>query len=98
MLYLTCKQIPYRPKYRRVFSDAFDVFLEIIRIVDDRVKVALGQDSPDWRVLNACPACSYEVRSAQILILYSAAKCLHSLRMNPSSSSEGCMPSTAMTH
>jgi len=71
MLYLTHKQIPYRPKYRCVFSDAFDVFLEIIRIVDDRVKVALGQDSPDWRVLNTCPACSYEVCSAQLLILSS---------------------------
>ena len=34
----------------------------MIRVVDDRVKAALGQDGPDWRVLNACPACSYEVR------------------------------------
>ena len=63
MPFSTQQQIPYRPKYRRVFADAFDVYLEIVRTVDKRVKAALGQDSPDWRVLNACPACSYEVRS-----------------------------------
>lgn len=56
------QKIPYRPKYRRLFSDAFDAYLEIIRVVDARVKVALGHDGPNWRVLNACPACSYEVR------------------------------------
>ena len=63
MLCLAFEQIPYRPRYRRVFADAFDIYLEVIRVVDSRVKVALGQDDPDWRVLNACPACSYEVCS-----------------------------------
>ena len=58
---LIVRKIPYRPKYRRLFSDAFDVYLEVIRVVDERVKVALGHDGPNWRVLNACPACSYEV-------------------------------------
>ena len=61
MLRSPLKQIPYRPRYRRMFADAFDVYLEIIRIIDKHVKAALGQDGPDWRVLNACPACSYEV-------------------------------------
>jgi hypothetical protein len=37
------------------------VYLEVIGTVGKLVKAALGQDSPDWRVLNACPACSYEV-------------------------------------
>ena len=61
---LCCSQfikVPYRPKYRRLFSDAFDAYLEVIRVVDKRVKVALSHDSPNWRVLNACPACCYEV-------------------------------------
>ena len=61
---LIARKIPYRPKYRRLFSDGFDVYLEIIRVVDARVKAALGHDSPDWRVLNTCPACSYEVRTS----------------------------------
>jgi hypothetical protein len=65
---LTQKQTPYCAKYRRVFADAFDVYLDIIRTVEKRVKVALGQDSPDWRVLNACPACSYEVRYAPLVV------------------------------
>ena len=58
---LIVRKIPYRPKYRRLFSDAFDVYLEVIRVVDERVKAALGHDGPNWCVLNACPACSYEV-------------------------------------
>ena len=40
------------------------MYLEIIRVVDACVKAALGHDSPDWRVLNICPACSYEVRTS----------------------------------
>jgi hypothetical protein len=30
--------------------------------VDSRVKAALDRDAPNWRVLNSCPACTYEVR------------------------------------
>ena len=56
------EQIPYRRRYRRLFGDAFDTYLEIIRIVEKCVKGALGQDAPNWQVLNACPACAYEVR------------------------------------
>lgn len=58
---LIVQKIPYRPKYRRFFSNAFDTYLEVLGVVDKRVKEALGHGSPNWRVLNACPACSYEV-------------------------------------
>ena len=54
-------QVPYCRRYRRLFGDAFDVYLEVIRVVDNRMKAALSCDSPNWRVLNACPACTYEV-------------------------------------
>ena len=47
MLRSPLKQIPYCPRYRRMFADAFDVYLEIIRIIDKHVKAALGQDGPD---------------------------------------------------
>ncbi|KAF9790844.1 hypothetical protein BJ322DRAFT_1170390 [Thelephora terrestris] len=60
--------IPYRPRYRRMFADAFDVYLDIIRVVNQRVKASLSQDGPDWRVLNACPACSYELNDEPNLI------------------------------
>jgi hypothetical protein len=48
-----------------MLSDAFDVYLAIQRIVDKRVAGALGQDSPNWRVLNSCPPCNYVVSDLQ---------------------------------
>ena len=67
--YVTCEnrvifiQMPYRRRYSITISNAFDAYLAILREVDDRIAIALGRDGPNWRVLNACPACSYEVRS-----------------------------------
>lgn len=54
-------QICYRRRYRTVLSDAFDTYLSILRIVDKQVLEALGRDSPNWRVQNACPPCTYKV-------------------------------------
>ncbi|KAG1870303.1 hypothetical protein F4604DRAFT_1881244 [Suillus subluteus] len=52
-------------RYHRYLADqlqvAFDVYIEVQRHVDTRVDSALGQDSPNWHMLNACPACHYEV-------------------------------------
>ncbi|KAG1750032.1 uncharacterized protein EDB91DRAFT_1235444 [Suillus paluster] len=51
--------------YHRYLADqlwvAFDVYIEVQCHVDARVDSALGQDSPNWHMLNACPACHYEV-------------------------------------
>ncbi|KAI0676297.1 hypothetical protein C8Q78DRAFT_960152, partial [Trametes maxima] len=54
--------LPYRRTYRNALSDAFDIYLAILRAIDKRVLGALGRDTPDWRVLNACPACCYKLR------------------------------------
>ena len=54
-------QVPYRPSLEDQFSISFDVFLDLLRTVDRRVKIALGRDSPNWRMLNTCPACFYEL-------------------------------------
>ncbi|KAJ6538646.1 hypothetical protein DFH09DRAFT_1249621 [Mycena vulgaris] len=43
------------------FTVAFDVYLAIRAIVDRRVQVALGRDTPDWCLKNACPCCLYKV-------------------------------------
>ncbi|KAF7367673.1 hypothetical protein MSAN_00831000 [Mycena sanguinolenta] len=43
------------------FSIAFDVYLAIRAEVDRRMQAALGRDSPDWRLKNACPACLYKL-------------------------------------
>ncbi|THV01845.1 hypothetical protein K435DRAFT_654524 [Dendrothele bispora CBS 962.96] len=52
---------PYRRGYRSALSDAFDIYLAILRKVDGRVSQELGHDGPDYRVKNACPACCYEL-------------------------------------
>ncbi|KAG6835632.1 hypothetical protein H0H93_016343, partial [Arthromyces matolae] len=54
-------KIPYQRPYRDALSNAFDVYLAIQRIIDRRVSAALGRDEKDWRVLNACPPCGYEL-------------------------------------
>ncbi|KAJ7033780.1 hypothetical protein C8F04DRAFT_1183753 [Mycena alexandri] len=43
------------------FSVAFDVYLAILAAVDKRVQIALGRDTPDWRLRNACPSCMYKL-------------------------------------
>ncbi|OCH87603.1 hypothetical protein OBBRIDRAFT_690665, partial [Obba rivulosa] len=53
--------IPYRRMYRVALSNAFDIYLSIHRIIDRRVQQELGRASNNWRVLNACPACCYEL-------------------------------------
>lgn len=55
--------MPFRRKYRAALSGTFDAYLSILRIIDKRVLKALGRNTPNWRVLNACPPCGYEVRS-----------------------------------
>lgn len=53
--------MPYRRRYRSLLSDAFDVYLSILRAIDKKVKHALKHDAPDWRVRNACPPCTYKL-------------------------------------
>lgn len=50
-----------RPYLGVQFSVAFDVYLAIRAQVDARVQAALGRDTPDWRIKNACPACLYKL-------------------------------------
>jgi hypothetical protein len=54
-------QMPYRRYYRTILSDTFDLYLKIHRIIQTRVDQILGHDGPNYRVLNSCAACCYEV-------------------------------------
>ncbi|KAJ8463735.1 hypothetical protein ONZ51_g10067 [Trametes cubensis] len=54
-------RISYQRTIRNALSDAFDVYLVILRAVNKKVQVALGRDEPDWRARNACPACCYQL-------------------------------------
>ncbi|KAJ7818940.1 hypothetical protein B0H13DRAFT_2378621 [Mycena leptocephala] len=51
------------------FSIAFDVYLAIRAGVDSRVQVALGRDTLDWRLKNACPACLYKLEGEPVIPL-----------------------------
>ncbi|KAF8196114.1 hypothetical protein BJ912DRAFT_847093 [Pholiota molesta] len=59
--------MPYKRKYRKAVSDAFDVYLTILRDVNAQVAEILGHDTPNWRVMNACPPCTYELKDEPFL-------------------------------
>jgi Kyakuja-Dileera-Zisupton transposase len=43
------------------FTAAYDVYLEIQRCVNVQIQVALGYNSPRYRLLNVCPTCFYKL-------------------------------------
>jgi hypothetical protein len=53
--------VALRPYLGAQFSTAFDVYLSLRAVADQRMKAALGRDIPNWRLKNACPACLYEL-------------------------------------
>ncbi|KAG1719981.1 hypothetical protein EDB19DRAFT_1898574 [Suillus lakei] len=54
--------IPYRAYLNMQFSAAYDVYLEILHCVKTHLNAALGQDTPNWRLLNSCPCCVYKLK------------------------------------
>ena len=60
---LTIFQVPYRTYLTKQLSVAYDVYLEILHCVDNQLKKAMGRDTPNWRLLNACPACCYKLKN-----------------------------------
>ncbi|KAI5985463.1 hypothetical protein EDD15DRAFT_2175880 [Pisolithus albus] len=59
--------VQYRPYLARLFSIALDVYLQMRLVVNDLVLKALRRDTPDWRLKNACPACTYTLEDEQNL-------------------------------
>ncbi|KAF8141802.1 hypothetical protein EV363DRAFT_1392219 [Boletus edulis] len=55
-----CK-VPYRPYLFNLLSDAYDMYLEILHCVDQRLKVALRRNTQEWRLQSECPACFYRL-------------------------------------
>lgn len=51
----------YSQHLRNQFSIAFDIYLEIQRLVQLQVDRALGKDHADWHMSGACPCCAFEV-------------------------------------
>ncbi|KAJ7358006.1 hypothetical protein DFH08DRAFT_801867 [Mycena albidolilacea] len=57
-----------RPYLGLQFSTAFNTYLSICAKVDKHVKVALGQDTPNWHLKNYCPACLYKLEGEPQLL------------------------------
>ncbi|KAJ3745615.1 hypothetical protein DFH05DRAFT_1610652 [Lentinula detonsa] len=53
--------VPFKPYLQVQFSIAFDVYLNVLGHVHGRVQAALGRNSSNWRLANACPCCLYHV-------------------------------------
>ncbi|KAF8515748.1 hypothetical protein JB92DRAFT_3114698 [Gautieria morchelliformis] len=62
-----CK-VTYSPTFRVQLSDTFDVYLDLLRRVRELTNKKLGQDGPNWRLLNACPPCSYKLEDEPALV------------------------------
>ncbi|KAJ7193902.1 hypothetical protein GGX14DRAFT_587219 [Mycena pura] len=50
-----------RPYLGAQFSIAFDFYLAVLEDVEQQVQAALGRDTPNWRLRNACPCCMYKL-------------------------------------
>jgi hypothetical protein len=53
--------VPFQRWLSRQFSIAYDLLLDIRRNVDGLVQDALRRNIPNWRLCNACPACTYKL-------------------------------------
>ncbi|KAG1877267.1 hypothetical protein F4604DRAFT_1880502 [Suillus subluteus] len=68
-------EVNYHTGLHDQFSIAFDIYLDILRVVKKEIDSVLGCDSLNWRVLNACPCCHYKLEGEEPLIpavLYAA--------------------------
>ncbi|KAI6130600.1 hypothetical protein EV401DRAFT_2066179 [Pisolithus croceorrhizus] len=53
--------VPYRPYLFQQLTHAFDVYLEILHRVDQKIQAALNHNTREWRLRNECPACFYRI-------------------------------------
>ncbi|KAF9041243.1 hypothetical protein BJ165DRAFT_1416052 [Panaeolus papilionaceus] len=53
---------PYQSYISKQFSVAYDTYLDILGIVDERINTALGRDQKGWRLRHACVPCTYKLQ------------------------------------
>ncbi|KAJ3924950.1 MAG: hypothetical protein NXY57DRAFT_1044515 [Lentinula lateritia] len=67
-LFSFCKSIcdihgvAYKPYLSTQLSAAFDLYIAILNAVRNRTREVLGRQGRDWRMLNACPPCQYQLQ------------------------------------
>ncbi|KIO22578.1 hypothetical protein M407DRAFT_39675, partial [Tulasnella calospora MUT 4182] len=57
----------YHAELATPFTEALDVYLALLRLLDQQVAKSLGRNSPHWRIKNACPPCTYKLADEPIL-------------------------------
>ncbi|KAK0461669.1 uncharacterized protein EV420DRAFT_1266632 [Desarmillaria tabescens] len=60
-------QSPCHSHLQEQFRICYDVYIEILCQVDQRVMNALSRDEPDWRLRNCYPACTFTVKDEPAL-------------------------------
>ncbi|KAK7685267.1 hypothetical protein QCA50_011630 [Cerrena zonata] len=51
--------IPFQRHLRMILSETYEIYLRMLRLIDKRIATALGRNTPNWRVKNACTTCCY---------------------------------------
>jgi len=54
-------QRPYQRGLRNQIANGWDAYLSITHEVQRKLDEVLAHDTPNWRALNSCPCCQYEV-------------------------------------
>ncbi|KAI6017877.1 hypothetical protein EDC04DRAFT_2576626, partial [Pisolithus marmoratus] len=54
--------MPYHPYLFQQLTQAFDMYLEIIHHINQKIQVAHYHNTQEWRLRNECPACFYHVK------------------------------------
>jgi hypothetical protein len=71
-----CRRVqrPYHPNLTSKFSEVYDLYLSILRMVDKQIAKALGRDEALFEIRHFCPCCTYTVDGEPALrykLLYS---------------------------
>lgn len=54
-------QVPFKAYLSQQFSISFDLYLDILAATELRALIFIERNAPDWRLRNACPACTYKL-------------------------------------
>ncbi|KAG1851637.1 hypothetical protein DFJ58DRAFT_842118 [Suillus subalutaceus] len=65
-IFIICHIDPY---LNSQFSNAYNIYLEILHHVDHHLNEALHRNTPNWRLLNGCPCCTYKLKDEPPLAL-----------------------------
>ncbi|KAF9440095.1 hypothetical protein P691DRAFT_794215 [Macrolepiota fuliginosa MF-IS2] len=60
--------VPHEQQLSQHFMICYDLYLQICEEVQQHVHAALDCDTTDWRLCNACPACTYKLDGEEALV------------------------------